>query len=133
MKKISYILIGMYIAFGYSNAHAADDAKDKNLTCAAYYQTLSIFAPELVNDLTSDQAVKATFAFRKQVDGAMYVMTSNDEFIKRWRELDGEIPRPATSEGISKFRAKYDSTCRPLLRNAWCDAYKEHSKSACPN
>lgn len=127
------IIFSVILALCVSSVQAAEDGMDTNLTCAAYYFTLSVFAPKLVNDLTVDQAVKASFAFRKQIDGALYSTKSIsiDAFTKKWMELDKEILRPATPEDISTFRAKYESTCKPLLEKVWCEAYKDRAQSAC--
>lgn len=131
MMKLCSIIFSATLALCICNAQAAEDGMDTNLTCAAYYFTLSVFAPRLVDDLTGDQAVKASFAFRKQIDGAMYSTKSDDAFMKRWGELDKEILRPVTSEYISTFRTKYESTCKPLLQKVWCEAYKHRAQSAC--
>lgn len=133
MKKLAHILTASAMSLYLPLAHSSDTDANANLTCAAYYHVLSIFAPEFVKDLTQDQAVKASFAFRGEVDGVMFSEKSDGEFIRKWNELDKEIKRPAQQEDISEFRKKYDSICRPLLKKAWCDAYKDQSPKACVN
>jgi hypothetical protein len=131
MKTLFRLTIVSVLSLYLSSAHSATEEKDVNLTCAAYYYSLSLYAPKLVEDLTSDQAVKASFAFRKQLDGVMYSHKSDDAFIGKWMELSAEIAKPANKDSIAAFRGKYESTCRPLLQKAWCDAYKEFSKVGC--
>lgn len=130
MKFFFAVCIALLLA---QNISAQEAEKENYMECAAYYFTLSIFSPSLVQDLSADQAVKASFALRAKYDGEMFSTKSNDVFMKKWGELDGEIARPVTAEEILKFRSKYDNTCRALLKPAWCDAYKDMSAVACAN
>jgi hypothetical protein len=66
MKALFHLSMTAALALQTFTAHAATDDKEVNMTCAAYYYTLSFHFPGMVRDLTRDQAVKASFAFRKQ-------------------------------------------------------------------
>ncbi len=113
------------------NKTTAEATKEQYATCSGYYFVLSIPAPKFVNDLTHDQAVKASFAMLKKVNPDINSPEATKVLTDKMTALSDEIPRPMSQEGIDAFRKKYDGVCRPLLKQAWCDAYGSLDRNAC--
>ncbi len=111
---------------------AGDVQKEQYLTCSGYYFVLSIPPDhELVPDLNHDQAIKASFAMMKKVVPDISTPEAQSLLADKTMELRKEIPGPMKQDGVNAFRKKYDGVCRALLKQAWCDAYREFDQKAC--
>jgi hypothetical protein len=67
----------------------------------------------------------------KKVDSNIASPKAQETLTSNWTRLEKELSKPLTQETISTFRDKYDGICRPLLKQAWCDAYGDVDQRAC--
>lgn len=111
-------------------AHAQDRTR-QYAQCSGYYYTLSFATPEFVPDLTEQQAKQAAFAMLMKVNPDITSPEAIQVLGENWNALQAPLPRPLTQQSIDALRAGHDGSCRALLKQAWCDAYGDHDRSAC--
>jgi hypothetical protein len=101
----------------------AQATKEQYLVCAGYYYTLSFIPSEFMYDLTEEQARQAAFAMMHKVNPNYASPQAAQALADSWTQQSSTLQQPYTQEKVSAFREVRDAACRPLLKQAWCDAY----------
>ncbi|WP_143085927.1 hypothetical protein [Formivibrio citricus] len=116
MRKYIYRVFAAAILMHSTHASSAanEDLFGKHLTCAGYYLTLSLLSPDFVHDYSEKEAGKVYFKHRLIIENIGSEKNIPNLVHEKFFELQSSIPRPITKEGVSEFRAKFDTKCKTL-------------------
>lgn len=103
----------------------ADTAKEADIHCAAFYEWLSVAGDQ--PDISRKQASKGFSALLTRAGDSP---ETQEAVAQKMVEIGQDIPGPLTPEKVARLRAKHEPQCKPLMKAAWCEVFKDPSACA---